>query len=58
MKNGLSGSMLLWSDRSMFDITGFLTSTQFVTQIASIIVAILVGFTGQVLTALFGTTGA
>lgn len=38
----------------MLDIGGFLTSTEFLTQIASIITTILVALASQIITALFG----
>ena len=38
----------------MLDIGGFLTSTEFLTQIASIITTILVALVSQIITALFG----
>jgi len=38
----------------MLDIGGFLTSTEFLAQIASIVVTILATLVGQLITSLFG----
>ena len=40
------------------DIGGFLTSTEFLTQLASIITAVITTLLGEVLAGIFGGTGA
>lgn len=42
----------------MLDIDGFLTSTQFITQLASFITAILSAFLGTIVTGFLGGTGS
>ncbi|MGD2111687.1 MAG: hypothetical protein PVI86_20110 [Phycisphaerae bacterium] len=43
----------------MLDIDGFFTSTEFLAQIASIIVAVLTGIASQIINMLFGgSTGS
>ena len=41
----------------MLDIDGFLTSNQFVTQLATFITAILTALLGSIVTGFFGGTG-
>ena len=41
----------------MLDIDGFLTSTEFVAQLAAFITAILSAFLGSILTGFFGGAG-
>ncbi len=45
-------------ENSMLDIDGFLTSTQFITQLASFITAILTALLGSVVSGVFGSGGA
>ena len=42
----------------MLDIDGFLTSTQFITQLASFITAILTALLGSVVSGFFGPGGS